>query len=305
MAFLARLFMGPDRRLRMLWRAVLFLVLANFILPLALDPLVSWIATQAKLQADLTAPYVALTEFENFVVALLCTAVFAWYERRRVDSYGLPVRQALGARTAEGALAGVVMAGGVGLGMWLLGGLEVHGLATAGRALAWSALAWLGANIAVGVAEEFLFRAYFLQSLWKSIGFWPASILIALLFAADHYFFKTGENVWDVITLVSLSLLMCYSVLKTGTLWFAVGFHVSFDYMQLFAIGTPNGARLPHGRLLEATFNGPDWLTGGVLGTEASFLMYPAIVLLWLYLRWRYRTPGTHGPAEAPRTAWS
>src|SRR5205807_5061079 len=209
MAFVSRLVLGPDRKLRMLWRAVIFLVLANWGVPFLLDP-----------------------------------------------------------------------------------------------AFSLAALAWLGANVAVGVAEEFWFRSYLLQSLWKSIGFWPASIVIALLFAADHYFFKTGENVWDVITLVSLSLLMCYSVLRTGTLWFAVGFHISFDYMQLFVIGTPNGARLPVGRLLEATFNGPAWLTGGALGTEASFLMYPTIALLWLYVAWRFRADrpaagaasGTPGP---------
>jgi hypothetical protein len=34
---------------------------------------------------------------------------------------------------------------------------------------------------------------------------------------------------------------------------------------------------------LDVRFTGPAWLTGGVLGTEASFLMYPAIGLLWLY----------------------
>ncbi len=127
-----------------------------------------------------------------------------------------------------------------------------------------------------------------LQTLWKAVGFWPAAIIIALNFAADHYFYKTGENIWDVITLVSLSLLMCYSVLRTGTLWFAVGFHVAFDYMQLFIIGTPNGAQVPVGRLLDVRFSGPDWLTGGVLGTEASFLMYPMIALLWLYIWWRF-----------------
>ena len=59
--------------------------------------------------------------------------------------------------------------------------------------------------------------------------------------------------------------------------------------MQLFVIGTPNGSQLPEGRLLDVTFNGPAWLTGGVLGTEASFLMYPAAALLWLYVWWRYR----------------
>ncbi len=166
--------------------------------------------------------------------------------------------------------------------------------------LAVSAFAWLVANIMVGVAEEFFFRSYFLQALWRSIGFWPAAIVIALLFAADHYFYKAGENVWDVITLVSLSLWLCYSVLRTGTLWFAVGFHIAFDYVQLFVIGTPNGSRIPVGRLLDATFQGPAWLTGGVLGTEASVLIYPLIALLWLYVWWRFRPPAR---ASAVKTA--
>ncbi|TLZ03476.1 MAG: CPBP family intramembrane metalloprotease [Gammaproteobacteria bacterium] len=288
-AFVSRLVLGPDRKLRVLWRAVIFLVLADRGVPFLLDPLFGFAATRLQQPSEFTAANVALNELENFVVALVCTAIFALYERRRVDSYGLPLAEALGARTAEGAAAGVLMAGAVAAGMWLLGGMQIRGFATTGSTLALAALAWLGTNVLIGVAEEFWFRSYLLQSLWKSIGFWPASIVIALLFAADHYFFKTGENVWDVITLVSLSLLMCYSVLRTGTLWFAVGFHISFDYMQLFVIGTPNGARLPQGRLLEATFDGPAWLTGGALGTEASFLMYPMIALLWLYIGWRFR----------------
>src|SRR5215472_10371990 len=140
-----------------------------------------------------------------------------------------------------------------------------------------------------GVAEEFYFRSYFLQTLWKAIGFWPAALAIAALFAADHYFLKAGENLRDVITLVGISLFLCYTVRRTGLLWFAVGFHFAFDFMQLFVIGTPNGSRVPEGRLLDATFHGPAWLTGGVLGTEASVLMYPLIVLAWVFVWWRYR----------------
>src|SRR5690242_7824316 len=180
------------------------------------------------------------------------------------------------------------MASAVASGMILLGGVEIDGLAGNGSALTLSALAWLGATACVGLGEELWFRSYLQQTLWKSFGFWPAATVIALIFAAEHYFFKEGENVWDVITLVSLSLLLSYSMLRTHTLWFAVGFHFAFNYMQLFVIGTPNGARFPVGRLLNTRFNGPAWLTGGVLGTEASFLIYPAIALLWLYIWWRY-----------------
>jgi uncharacterized protein len=173
--------------------------------------------------------------------------------------------------------------------------MKIHGLATTGVPLLLSALACLATNIGIGLAEEFFYRAYFLQTLWKSLGFWPAAAIISLIFTADHYFYKPGENIWDVITLMSLSLLLCYSVLRTGTLWFAVGFHAAFDYMQLFVIGTSNGSRIPVGRLLDVTFEGRAWLTGGVLGTEASFLMYPAIALLWLYVRWQFRD---HSPLQ-------
>ena len=272
-----------------LLRAIAFVALSLVVENYVLDPVFHLAAHWLVITPGLTPQAVAFNEFENFCVALICTATLALYERRRIDSYGLPVARALGRDTWEGTGAGVVMAAAVSAGMLALGGMQIRGLATTGAALLISALAWLGANLLVGVAEEFYFRSYFLQSLWKAIGFWGASFVIAFLFAADHYFFKAGENVWDVITLVSLSLVLCYSVLRTGALWFAAGFHFSFDYMQLFVIGTQNGSRLPAGRMLDATFNGPAWLTGGVLGAEASVLMYPLIAALWLYVWWRFR----------------
>jgi membrane protease YdiL (CAAX protease family) len=288
---LESVFVGPDSKLRAFWRALLFYLLVTRLL----FPLLEWPFQQAagalKLSPGLTAGNILVGEIANLATALVCTAVFARYERRRIDSYGLPLDRAFSRQTFEGAAAGIVMAGAVALAMLALGGIEINGLAGSGSALALSAVAWLVANICIGVAEELLYRSYLLQTLWKSIGFWPAAIVIALVFAADHYFYKAGENIWDVITLVSLSLLLSYTVLRMGTLWFAVGFHAAFDYMQLFVIGTPNGAQVPVGRLLDARFDGPAWLTGGVLGTEASFLMYPAIAVLWLYVWWTTHLP--------------
>jgi uncharacterized protein len=236
----------------------------------------------------MSAGRIAFFETINFATALLATWIFAMYERRRVDSYGLPIWEAFRGRFWEGFAIGVVHAGVVALGMIALGGMQVHGLALHGTPILWGALAWLGASILVGLAEEMLFRGYLLQALRRSVGFWPAAALIALWFAADHYFFKEGENIWDVITLISFSLFLSYSLLRTGTLWLAVGYHAAFDYMQLFVIGTKNGNIEPTGHLLDASFQGPDWVTGGVLGTEASFLMYPTIVLLFVYVWWRF-----------------
>lgn len=283
-----RIFMGDDGKLLFFWRAVIFVGL-GFALQFALRPLAGVVFTRLHLTLSLSPAIVTLVEAQNFIIALVPTVLFALYEHRSFGSYGLPIARALGWHTWEGLAVGVVMAGLVAIGMIALGGMQVHGLALAGNALLLFTLAWIGTNILVGLAEEMWFRGYFLRALWRSIGFWPASIVIASLFAALHYFEKPQENIWDVITLIAFSLLCTYSVLKTGTLWFAVGLHAAFDFMQLFVIGTPNGTQIPVGRLLNVTFNGHAWLTGGVLGTEASWLMYPVFVLAFLYVALRYR----------------
>lgn len=291
---LKRTLFAPDSKLRLIWRVVIFFA-AGIILVSILGLALEFVAKSLNLAPGLTASNIALGELGNFAVAVICTGIFAIYERRRIDSYGLPISRAFSRQTFEGAAAGVIMAGAVAGGMIALGGMQIRALSLHGSEPVISALAWLGATICVGIAEELWFHSYLQVTLWKSIGFWPASIVLALIFAAAHYFFKPGENIWDVITLVSLSLLVSYSLLRTGTLWFAVGFHIAFDYMQFFVIGTPNGGQVPVGRLLDVTFIGPAWINGGVLGTEASFLMYPAIVLLWIYVWWRYRH---HSPFE-------
>jgi len=288
MAAIGNLFLGEDRKLRHIWRAAIWAALVFGAIPLLGVPLLTLAFQRLHIPDGLSPSVIALVEGYYFVVAFIATLPFALYERRSPFSYGLTPSRALKAPLWDGLFVGALMAGGVMVGMIALGGMQVHGLAITGNALAWSALAWLGANICVGISEEFWFRAYLLQSLWRSLTFWPAALIIAGGFAAIHYFNKPGENVWDVITLVAFSLLCCYGVLRTGTLWFAVGLHAAFDFMQLFVIGTRNGGQLPVGRVLDAGFNGPVWLTGGSLGTEASFLMYPAFVLAFLFLRLRY-----------------
>ena len=279
---------GTDGKLRPLVRALIYSALSFWLLSSDgfLGPLVERLAT-ALHATGLSPASVTYYESISLLTALLLTWIFGLYESRRIDDYGLPVRQAFGARFWEGFAIGVVNAGAVALGMMALGGMQVHGLALHGPAIPSAALAWLGTSVLVGIAEEYLFRGYLLQTLWKSLGFWPAAVLIALWFGADHYFFKLGENVWDLITLVALGIWTCYTVLRSRSLWLATGYHAAFDYMQLFVIGTRNGSIEPVNHLLSASFQGPDWVTGGVLGTEASFLMYPSIVLMFVYIAWR------------------
>lgn len=292
---------GLDSRARAIWNAVLFWIVAEWALQPQLDKGFGALARTWHLGGGLTAANVALGEFETLLIALALTALFGFFESRRVDSYGLPIAQAFRGRFWEGFLVGVVWAGIVALLMIALGGMRVNGLAIHGGELLWAAVAWFFANVLVGVGEEAWFRGYLLQTLSKGIGFWLAAIVLSLWFVAEHYFFKAGENVWDCITLFAFGMLICFTVLRTGSLWFGVGLHVAFDYMQLFVIGTRNGAQVPVGHLLNVSFPGPAWINGGVLGTEASLLMYPLFIAAFIYVAWRFparREPSTAAAAR-------
>lgn len=284
-----RVFIGDDGKLRPILRAWLFFAAGTYVLfPYGLDRLTGWVFDRLHLGPELSAATIFWGEAELLVGVLILTALFAWYEGRRVDSYGLPLAQAFRGRFWEGMAVGFVWPALVALGMIALGGMQIHGLAISGTTLVFAILAWAGANLTIGIAEEMWYRGYLLQTLWKSLGFWPAAAILSVLFASDHFFFKTGENLYDVVTLVSFNLLICFSVLRTGSLWFGVGLHVAFDFTQLFIIGTKNGDLVPVNHLLDATFPGPAWLTGGVLGTEASVLMYPLFVAAFAYVAWRF-----------------
>jgi membrane protease YdiL (CAAX protease family) len=275
--------------LRPIWRAVLYFAIGSWIVFPIADRIWAAMAGALHVGTSLSAATIAFYELEILIVAAIVTGMFAWYERRRIDDYGLPVSAAFGRLFWEGLALGIAWAGLDALGMLALGGMKISGLALHGATLVTAALAWAGANLVVGISEEFWYRSYFLQTLWKSLGFWPAAIVISLIFTSDHYFFKSGENLYDVVSLIGFGLFACYTVLRTGSLWFAVGAHVAFDFMQLFVIGTPNGSQIPVNHLLNVSFTGPAWLTGGVLGTEASVLQYPTTVLAFLYVALRFR----------------
>jgi hypothetical protein len=61
--------------------------------------------------------------------------------------------------------------------------------------------------------------------------FWPAAILLSLAFAGDHLV-KPMENAPDILSLVLFGLFTCYTVRRTGSLWFAIGFHAAFDFSR-------------------------------------------------------------------------
>lgn len=250
------------------------------------------------------APDFALGDGIGFVAALLATALFARFERRPLGSYGLPLRASAIPRWIEGAVWG---AGGVSLTAFAViacGGASFHGLALEGPALLRSALVWLIAMIVLGFFEEYMFRGYALDVLAKGYGFTAAAGVNAILFGALHYYTKPMENLADAVAVALITLFLCFTIARTGSLWFAIGFHAAFDYFALIVYAAPNtgnqGLPIP-GHLLDIRYDGASWLTGGPRGLEASAPMFAVVALMFALYAWRTRTRKANaGSAEHP-----
>ncbi len=95
------------------------------------------------------------------------------------------------------------------------------------------AAAWAVAFLLVGVTEEFLFRGYSLYTLASGIGFWPAAVLLSMFFGAIHLR-NIGEDWIGALGTIAIALVFAFSLWRTGSLWFAVGLHASWDWAESF-----------------------------------------------------------------------
>jgi uncharacterized protein len=242
------------------------------------------------------------------VIALCSTFPAAWImsrlEKRGFGEYGLPLRGAFGKLFWQGALFGAVEISAVigamaALGYYHFGFIELHGSAL----LRWGVF-WLALFLVVGLYEEFAFRGYVQFTLAQGITFWPAAVLLSVVFGAKHLN-NPGET-WPGIAGVILSgLFWCFTLRRSGSLWFAVGMHASFDFGETFVYSVPDSGMLLPGHLSGATVGGPAWLCGGTAGPEAS--VFDFLVLLIFFYVFHRLHPAIQGvdsrPAESPQLA--
>jgi uncharacterized protein len=226
-------------------------------------------------------------ELQALIIVLIATWIMARIERRKFTDYGIPMCNTFGREFWAGVGYGVGSASGIVGLIAAFGGYRILGLAIHGGALWYFTLLWLVANLLIGFAEELEFRAYLLATLADGIGFWPAAVLISIGFGALHYFLKPHERWEDFAATGLLGLFACLTVRRTGTLAFVIGFHAAFDFANLFVWSGQNGGDYAIGHLLDTQWQDVQWLTGGVLGPEASwFTLAVTLLMFWIFDRY-------------------
>lgn len=270
------------KQLRAGWRFLLFAIVMSSLL-LGLKALVSKIPTTADLlqlaqSGTLTPPFLLIWDGATLLMLLLVSGFAARSERRPLRAFGLPLRDAFKSRFWQGVLWGFSLATVVIFATYLLGGYSVGGLALSPIKISVYGPSWALAFTLAAMYEEFFFRGYALFTLGDGLGFWPAAVFLSALFGALHLP-NAGEGMIGALSVMLYALFACFTLRRTGSLWFAIGLHAAWDYSQTFIYSVQGSGLGARGQLLHAGLHGPRWLTGGAVGPEGSAIGFAVILL--------------------------
>jgi hypothetical protein len=235
---------------------------------------------------------------QAFFVAM-GTWVVSRLEKRPLAAYGVPPREAFGARFWEGCVWGFAMLSLVLLVIRLTGHFQIDSVALSGAAIFKYGLGWALAFYGVAISEEFIFRGYLLFLYTRRLHFWWGALILSALFGVAHLG-NPNENVFGILQVVVVGMIFCLTLRRTGTLWLAVGFHTTWDWAQTFFYGTRDSGLLGVGRLLNSSSVGSNWLTGGSAGPEGSIVAFVVLLLFALLVHLRF--PNALYP-DAPKAA--
>jgi len=269
-----------DRGLRAGWRFVLFLVL----LRLVLIPVV--FGAVRPFRHRLESNVGDISDALLLICILLGTLIMSKLEHRSIFSYGLRDSVAR-PRFLSGSLAGFAS-----LSVMLLGLRATHHLLfgpryMGGSQLLVAALLNVLGFLIVALFEENAFRGYALHTLSEGIGFWPAAIVMSLLFAALHVR-NPGESKVGIAAVFAFGMMLAFSLWRTGSLLWAIGFHFMWDYSESFLYGVPDSGLVQPEHLLSTRLSGPTWITGGSVGPEGSWFIFVLLAAVALTIHFLY-----------------
>jgi membrane protease YdiL (CAAX protease family) len=278
---LQTIFLGPQG-LRAGWRVLIYLLLffalrrATFWVFAHIPSIRDWLSSQPT--DVIAAGAQAFNECTSALLVLIPAFIMSKIEDRPFREYGLPISEAFGKRFWQGVPFGFVMMSALVVGIAAFHGYSMEGIASTGGVAVKYALLYAVCFLFTGFFEEFGFRGYLQYTLGSGIGFWPAALILSFLFGAAHLG-NPGEAKIGAFMAGSFGLLAVFSLKRTGSLWFAVGMHAAFDWTETFFYGVPDSGMLAQGYLLKSSFHGPDWLTGGSVGPEGSYIVFVVLVL--------------------------
>lgn len=209
------------------------------------------------------------------VVAAVAAVPVYWAVMRYVARRGTPEIAPAGA--VSHALIGIAL-GVLFIGASVLMVVSEFEFAPASGGAASAVASIMAIQLGAAVTEELIFRGLLLQALERLCGSWLALAVTAVLFGLLHAA-NPGATLWSSFAIaVEAGVLLGAAFLWRRNLWLTIGLHFAWN-TSVGLLGIPVSGHAADG-ILTTRPTGPDLLTGGEFGLEASIV--PVIVSLAL-----------------------
>jgi membrane protease YdiL (CAAX protease family) len=240
---------------------------------------------------DAPASLMILGEASAFLAVLLATLLMAKIERRPFAVFGLggmhAVRQCL-----QGFAWGISCLTLLILALKFTGLLHFDARLLSNPEALRFGLIWLAGFLLVALLEESLTRGYLQYTLARglagiygaafntrhrhALGFWTAAFLLSFLFGLGHGS-NPGESPIGLLSAGTAGFVFCLALYRTGSLWWAIGFHTTWDWGQSVLYGVADSGQMVQGHLFATHPIGKPILSGGLTGPEGSVLVLPTL----------------------------
>lgn len=124
--------------------------------------------------------------------------------------------------------------------------------------------------------EELLFRGILYQGLRTNLRFSVTIIISIVIFTIPHLF-NRGITVMSVISILLGGYVLSMLIELSGSVLLPIGFHFGWNYTQGILGMDVSGNRIDQS-FMKAKLKGPNLITGGDFGIEASLI--PVVLLL-------------------------
>ncbi|MEO5810320.1 MAG: CPBP family intramembrane glutamic endopeptidase [Sphingomicrobium sp.] len=137
-----------------------------------------------------------------------------------------------------------------------------------------------------GFMEELLFRGILFRYIEEFGGSWTALLVTSALFGAGHIMNPNATAFSSFAIAVEAGILLGGAYMLTRSLWMPMGLHAAWNFTQGEIFDVPVSGIDQHG-LVTAKMSGPELLSGGTFGLEASLiaLVIATAAGIWLVVR--------------------
>lgn len=209
---------------------------------------------------------------------------------------GMEGRRYVSELSLKGALLELVGGLGIGAGLLALSILllwlfEFYKVDSVNDVSELFAARHLPLSLGAGFFEELAFRAILFRIVEEKLGSWIALFISSLFFGAVHIANPNATLFSSFAIAVEAGILLGAAYMLTRRVWFAVGIHIAWNYVQgaVFGIAV-SGAEVKG--LISSHLEGNELFSGGAFGAEASLITLVVCTTAGVLLLWKSHQNG-------------